>query len=410
MRLSHGAGWPVQSRVEQLEPLAAAPLSARIALNRLRYGLAGEAAALADDPEDLAWVLHSVTHSPTSRDDSARHAFLLNLEAASAAVTTVFLAQGRHRCRAAVIHDGVWSLLELNGLCIDTIGPAISAAHYTHDASRDGVILAGEKWRSARQALEVALRTGVRPLVEHLGSRPLALRLSGWLHATPIAPVLTAALNYETPVVVSLGLDTPDRAGLSRDQRVAVVAAGGDGYRYNHLAHVAEDLDALRELFDEVELVRFHDATVENALLALESAQIVLVAGHGASAAEPHQSSLIFLDGVLTAEQILTRDLAGLTLAVLAACEASAVDRRAPEHPLSAQTAMIFAGARASCGPMWRVDDAIASTFSTALMRSIAAGQGVLNAFLDATRVVDAEFPATRQFVLHVDSEDGLQR
>ena len=65
--------------VEQLEPLAAAPLSARIALNRLRYGLAGEAAALADEPEDLAWLLHSVTHSPTSRDDSARHAFLLNL-------------------------------------------------------------------------------------------------------------------------------------------------------------------------------------------------------------------------------------------------------------------------------------------------------------------------------------------
>ena len=114
----------------------------------------------------------------------------------------------------------------------------------------------------------------MRPLVEHLDGRPLALRLSGWLHATPIAPVLTAALNYETPVVVSLGLDRPDRAGLtSRDRRVAVVAAGGDGYRYNHLAHVAEDLDVLRELFDEAELVRFHDATVQNALPALESIQ-----------------------------------------------------------------------------------------------------------------------------------------
>ena len=58
---------------------------------------------------------------------------------------------------------------------------------------------------------------------------------------------------------------------------------------------------------------------------------------------------------------------------------------------------MIFAGARALCGPTRRVDDAIAVDFYTALMRSIAAGQGVLNAFLDATRVVDAEFPAARQ-------------
>lgn len=51
------------------------------------------------------------------------------------------------------------------------------------------------------------------------------------------------------------------------------------------------------------------------------------------------------------ATELVALDLHGLELVAVAACESSATDRLAPEHPFNVQTAMVMAGARMACGP-----------------------------------------------------------
>jgi CHAT domain-containing protein len=63
-------------------------------------------------------------------------------------------------------------------------------------------------------------------------------------------------------------------------------------------------------------------------------------------------------EGILTAEELATLDLANCELAVLSACETNVGIRRAGQGIQSLQTALHAAGARTAITSLWKVDDA----------------------------------------------------
>lgn len=362
----------------RMEHQPSAPLAARLSTSRPRYELAGVAAANEADPSELAWTLHRVCQ-PLKADEGARHTFMRDLDELSRDLTMVFLAQSRLHCRAAVLRSGAWTAVDLPNLALDKIGHVVVAAHHAHSAAESGSIAARTQWSAARSDLNGALASALLPLVAVLAAeqRPVVLRLSGWGHAMPIAPLLMAQLGYSLAVVVSLGLPRAP-AATPRPTALAALAAPGDGKRFRHLPLALDDAEHVARLFGTNAMA---DATKEGLARALRTASTVLVACHGASAEKAEMSRLVLHDGDLTATELVALDLHGLELVVVAACESSATDRSTPEHPFNVQTAMVMAGARMACGPQWAIDDAVASAFTRSMFESIAAGNGHLAAY-----------------------------
>jgi hypothetical protein len=242
-----------RSALLDLEEVTAGPLAARIAVDRERYELAGFAAVIEVEPSDLAWAMHTTVY-PTRGGPASKASFLDALALQSDSVVTVFVAQGRRRCRASILRDSEWSAVELPGLAIDRIGGPIVAAHRAHAAAKSGRVKDKQAWASARRDLDVALAKAIEPLGVALSTeaRPIALRLSGWLHAVPIASTLLAKLGHSTPIVVSLGIpaDTDEghpaaAAGLLRDGRVIALAAPGDGIRHrSHRSSISASFES----------------------------------------------------------------------------------------------------------------------------------------------------------------------
>jgi hypothetical protein len=362
----------------RMEHQPSAPLAARLSTSRPRCELAGVAAANEADPSELAWTLHRVCQ-PLKADDGARHAFMKDLDELSRDLTMVFLAQSRLRCRAAVLRSGTWTTVDLPNLALDKIGHVVVAAHHAHTAAESGSIAARTRWSAARNGLSSALASALLPLVAMLAAeqRPVVLRLSGWGHAMPIAPLLMAQLGYSQAVVVSLGLPRAPTA-RPRPAALAALAAPGDGRRFRHLPLALDDAEHVARLFGTRAI---EDATKEDLAAALQTASTVLVACHGASAEKAEMSRLVLHDGDLTAAELVALDLHGLELVVIAACESSATDRSAPAHPFNVQAVIVMAGARLACGPQWAIDDAVASAFTRSLFESIAAGSGHIEAY-----------------------------
>ena len=362
----------------RMEHQPSAPLAARLSTSRPRYELAGVAAANEADPSELAWTLHRVCQ-PLKADEGARHAFMRDLDELSRDLTMVFLAQSRLHCRAAVLRSGTWTAVDLPNLALDRIGHVVVAAHRAHGAAESGSISARTQWSAARSELNSALATALLPLIAVLATeqKPVVLRLSGWGHATPIAPLLMAQLGHSQPVVVSLGLPRAP-AATRRPTAIAALAAPGDGQRFRHLPLALDDAEHVAHLFGTRATA---DATKEDVAGALRTASVVLVACHGASAEKAEMSRLVLRDGDLTSAELVEMDLHGLDLVVAAACESSATDRLAPEHPFNVQTAIVMAGARMACGPQWAIDDPVASAFTRSMFESIAAGSAHAEAY-----------------------------
>jgi site-specific recombinase XerC len=265
----------------RMEHQPSAPLAARLSTSRPRYELAGVAAANEADPSELAWTLHRVCQ-PLKADEGARHTFMRDLDELSRDLTMVFLAQSRLHCRAAVLRSGAWTAVDLPNLALDKIGHVVVAAHHAHSAAESGSIAARTQWSAARSGLNGALASALLPLVAVLAAeqRPVVLRLSGWGHAMPIAPLLMAQLGYSLAVVVSLGLPWAP-AATPRPTALAALAAPGDGKRFRHLPLALDDAEHVARLFGTSAMA---DATKEGLARALRTASTVLVACHGASA------------------------------------------------------------------------------------------------------------------------------
>lgn len=233
----------------RMEHQPSAPLAARLSTGRPRYELAGVAAANEAHPSELAWALHRVCQ-PREADEGSRHTFMKDLDEFSRDLTMVFLAQSRLHCRAAVLRSGDWTAVDLPNLALHKIGHVVVAAHHAHSAAESASIAARTQWSAARSDLNGALASALLPLVAVLAAeqRPVVLRLSGWGHATPIAPLLMAQLGYSLAVVVSLGLPRAP-AATPRPTALAALAAPGDGKRFRHLPLALDDAEHVARLF-----------------------------------------------------------------------------------------------------------------------------------------------------------------
>ena len=70
--------------------------------------------------------------------------------------------------------------------------------------------------------------------------------------------------------------------------------------------------------------------------------------------------------------------------------------RVAPEHPFNVQTAMLRAGAQAACGPLWGIDDDVASLFSRRLFDYLNDGSSLAAAYRAVAAEVAAAHPDLR--------------
>lgn len=394
------------SALRDFERSATAPLAARLAVERPGYELAGIAAVLAAGAQELAWVMHSTMHLVEVKD-STKAAFRAEIESLSHSITIVFIAQSRLRCRAAVVSRAAWTLVELPDLTLDRVGALIKDAHTSHQNAQSGELSTRIHARDLRVALNQAVVEGIGPLAELLaeGRGPIALRLAGWLHAVPVAPILMHAIGHARTVAVALGIPNITDAPAPRTRRFVALAEPGNGGHYPYLARAVDDVETVATMYSSEPVL---DATVDDATAALTTAEMVLIAAHGVSSEEPELAHVVLHDGDLTAGAILEFDLRGLNLVVVAACEALATDRIAPEHPFSVQAALARAGAAATCGPLWTVDDELASRFTRVLFEKLVDGDSVVDAYGKAAALVQDSFDHL-DFTLLVRHESAMR-
>jgi CHAT domain-containing protein len=182
------------------------------------------------------------------------------------------------------------------------------------------------------------------------------------------------------PAVVTsfgLGFETERRSAIpgARDEAIAVAAAMNG-----------------RVLLDE-------QATAPAVLEALENSRFVHIATHGINRPLAPCFHGIRVaptggdDGTLRAHQLLGRDLRGLELVTLSACE-TGLGRTDVADTIHGLPAMLFlAGARALVATLWPVRSAPAEHFFSRLYECLGKGESTLDAFRAAQLSTRAEFP-----------------
>lgn len=135
------------------------------------------------------------------------------------------------------------------------------------------------------------------------------------------------------------------------------------------LASVISGKDSTTTLFDQ-------EAQPDAILDALERNAIAHIACHGFFDQEqPHRSRLLVAGtenatGEVTLEQIQTRDLSRLGLAILASCWTASAAVLPGQEVVSLPAAFLRAGARAVMAPLWEVDDAMSGAFMADFYRA----------------------------------------
>jgi hypothetical protein len=97
-------------------------------------------------------------------------------------------------------------------------------------------------------------------------------------------------------------------------------------------------------------------------------------------------------DGLLTAAEAATLDLAGTELVVLSACETGLGEARTGEGVLGLQRGFLVAGARAVVMALWRVPDLATRELMEAFYTALMAGQSHRAALTAARAAVRAKY------------------
>jgi CHAT domain-containing protein len=125
---------------------------------------------------------------------------------------------------------------------------------------------------------------------------------------------------------------------------------------------------AVARAFPNATVLRHEQATREAVLDGLATHRLAHLICHGTSdLVTPLDSHLLLADDTqLRVADLLDRDLSGLRLAVLSACESAGVSTRLPEAAVSLPAVLLSAGAGGVLGSLWEADDN-----ATALMMAV---------------------------------------
>ncbi len=230
---------------------------------------------------------------------------------------------------------------------------------------------------NARAAAEGLDRALVAPLREAIGDAPLVIVPTGPLHAVPwgAVPSLRGRAVTVAPSL-STWLDLATRPKRRRP-RVTLVAGPG-------LRHARAEINELRDLFADANVLTGKEATVEATLAALDGATLAHVACHGRFRSDsPLFSSLELADGPLTA-----LDIQGLRRApdvlVLSACDVALSERHPGDELLGLSAALLASGTRTIIASVVPVPDAAARRLMLAFHRRLAAGASPAAALAEA--------------------------
>lgn len=228
------------------------------------------------------------------------------------------------------------------------------------------------------------LSTTFQPLgIRHLIISPIAPMDLVPLHASRIAhaPSAPALLDVFDEIIYAPSiriLTTAARRQRASTQRPLLVAYAGSGHE--ELAGARAELNGLRTLYGDAEVLIGPDATPSAVIAAGRRASRLHIACHGYTSSERWANGLVLAgDGsgphdVLTVADVLADgDLAGVDVAVLLACHTGGHRPTGPvlHTPRGLDAAFFARGAQSVVSTLWEVGDVaalvFASSFHTAL-------------------------------------------
>ncbi len=227
------------------------------------------------------------------------------------------------------------------------------------------------------------------PLMERIGDRPLVVVPYGDLHDLPFAALRVGGRYLVETHDVSTGLST----GLVARARSKPAAAAGDlkdvllaASHHDELPAISAECAVLRHLYGD----RVRDVEAERLPEHLRDAPprggLLHLAGHGRFESEhPLFSTVCLGRRFLLARDILEWDL-DAQLVTLSGCETGRKLRVDGEELLGLSWALAQAGARATLGSLWAVDDADAGAFMSAFYVALAGGAPARAALCEAQR------------------------
>ncbi|GAA4041802.1 CHAT domain-containing protein [Streptomyces shaanxiensis] len=135
---------------------------------------------------------------------------------------------------------------------------------------------------------------------------------------------------------------------------------------------------AVARTFPNATVLPHEQATQEGVLEALTAHPLAHLICHGrGDAASPLDSHLLMSnDQRLRVADLLERDLSGLRLAVLSACESAETSTYMPEAAVSLPAALLSAGAGGVLGTLWEADDRVTALMMAAFYRNLAGRAG----------------------------------
>ncbi|KAG1787325.1 CHAT domain-containing protein [Suillus plorans] len=170
-------------------------------------------------------------------------------------------------------------------------------------------------------------------------------------------------ISSYTPTLMTL---IRARRQVSRDVSSQHFVAIGQGNPVNgsELKCVAPELAAVAQhVAPIVSFTSLEDAnaTVENALNALDHNQWLHLACHGMpNRKQPFESSFAMRDGPLMIKDIIRSHWQDPQFAFLSACHTTVGDEKSPDESIHLAAAIQFCGFRSVIGSMWSVDDEVA--------------------------------------------------
>ncbi|MDP1572154.1 MAG: CHAT domain-containing protein [Vicinamibacterales bacterium] len=220
-------------------------------------------------------------------------------------------------------------------------------------------------------------------------------------------------VRAEVSVVEHLAL-SPVRAASGRSRHVALVLANpvsADASRLGlpALRGAEEEARQVGELYPIAKVLLGREATSAALRASVGAADVVHMAVHSLVDSDDGSRSRVLLAGVdegasLRGEELLTLELSGVDVVVLAACSTAVSDAR-PHSPLALTTQFLAAGPGAVIGALWDVPDAGTEPFMVALHRHLARGQSAAAALretqMEFARERDADVSVWAAFVVH---------
>lgn len=222
-------------------------------------------------------------------------------------------------------------------------------------------------------------------------ARRLRVLPCGGLFRVPFAALPFGAARLQDRFEVSLAAPPAPRAAAGR--RGACVIGFGNPEHDNIEAEARSVAAVLANGGVDVSLHLGGAARREVLVDAVRHAAVVHLCGHGMFRAQhPEFSALRLADGWLSARELVTLPLAGVT-AVLSGCETGTRAVSAGDEALGMSRGLVRAGAAAVVCSLWRVDDRATSTLMTGLYENWFTN-GTLGAGLRAVQLARASADA----------------